>query len=116
MKSHIYYLFPLAFSPFPTTHAAGHIPLPKGGVLMTGKVGADVTLEQGQEAARIIAINLTAAAYERTFFLPKRGSWTCEVPRNILASLVCREVQADPSLTQPLPGLNQNLLSSGCLV
>jgi len=27
---------------------------------MTGKVGADVTLEQGQEAARICAINLLA--------------------------------------------------------
>eukprot|EP00624_Nannochloropsis_granulata_P005796 evm.model.NODE_41503_length_12158_cov_22.054943.1 len=27
---------------------------------MTGKVGADVTLEQGQQAARIIAINLLA--------------------------------------------------------
>ncbi|KAM3569284.1 hypothetical protein VYU27_008615 [Nannochloropsis oceanica] len=39
---------------------AGHIPLPKSGVLMTGKVGADVTLEQGQEAARIIAINILA--------------------------------------------------------
>ena len=39
---------------------AGHIPLPKGGALMTGKVGADITLEQAQEASKIIAINLLA--------------------------------------------------------
>ncbi|TFJ80792.1 hypothetical protein NSK_007969 [Nannochloropsis salina CCMP1776] len=39
---------------------AGHIPLLKSGVLMTGKVGADKSLEEGQEAAQVIAINLLA--------------------------------------------------------
>ncbi|EKU21146.1 endoribonuclease l-psp, partial [Nannochloropsis gaditana CCMP526] len=39
---------------------AGHIPLLKNGVLMTGKVGADKSLEEGQEAAQVIAINLLA--------------------------------------------------------
>ncbi|CAH0310140.1 RidA family protein [Roseomonas sp. CECT 9278] len=39
---------------------SGQIPLRDGAVAFTGKVGVDVTPEQGQEAARICFINLLA--------------------------------------------------------
>lgn len=47
-------------NPHARTHTAGHIPIGPGGGVMTGKVGADVTVEKAQEAARAIAINLLA--------------------------------------------------------
>ena len=49
--------------PFPHTHArlpAGHLPLPPNGELITGKVGADLTVEEGAEAAKHVALNLLA--------------------------------------------------------
>jgi enamine deaminase RidA (YjgF/YER057c/UK114 family) len=39
---------------------SGQVSTALGGKAMKGKLGADVTLEQGQEAARICAINLLA--------------------------------------------------------
>jgi len=39
---------------------SGQVSTAPGGKAMKGKLGADVTLEQGQEAARICAINLLA--------------------------------------------------------
>ncbi|MGH6896951.1 MAG: RidA family protein [Geminicoccaceae bacterium] len=41
---------------------AGQLPLRQGEVAISGRVGDDVTLEQGQEAARICALNLLAQA------------------------------------------------------
>lgn len=41
---------------------AGQGPTRDGKILMTGKLGAGVTLEQGQEAARLSTINALAAA------------------------------------------------------
>jgi len=52
---------------------AGHIPLLKNGVLMTGKVGADKSLEEGQEAAQVIAINLLATLKSELGDLDKVG-------------------------------------------
>lgn len=39
---------------------SGQIPLVDGKIAVTGKLGADVTVEQGQDAARICFINLLA--------------------------------------------------------
>jgi enamine deaminase RidA (YjgF/YER057c/UK114 family) len=41
---------------------AGQLPFRKGQVAVVGRVGDDVSLEQGQEAARICALNLLAQA------------------------------------------------------
>ena len=40
---------------------SGHGPVRKDGGLITGKVGQDLTLEQGYEAARQVALNLLAS-------------------------------------------------------
>ena len=41
---------------------SGQVPLADGKVQMTGLVGAGLTVEQGQEAARLCAVNLIAQA------------------------------------------------------
>ena len=41
---------------------AGQLPFRNGQVAVAGRLGADVSLEQGQEAARICALNLLAQA------------------------------------------------------
>jgi enamine deaminase RidA (YjgF/YER057c/UK114 family) len=41
---------------------AGQLPFRKGEVAISGRAGDDVSLEQGQEAARICALNLLAQA------------------------------------------------------
>ena len=40
---------------------SGQLPLVEGALLLTGKVGAEVTTEQAQEQARIAALNALAA-------------------------------------------------------
>ncbi|GAA4515056.1 MULTISPECIES: RidA family protein [Nonomuraea] len=42
-------------------YTSGQVPVVKGEVRFTGKLGADVTVEDGQEAARICALNALAA-------------------------------------------------------
>lgn len=45
-----------------TVFTAGHLPLPPdGGDLITGKVGDDLTAEEGYEAAKHVAINMLAS-------------------------------------------------------
>jgi enamine deaminase RidA (YjgF/YER057c/UK114 family) len=39
-------------------HVAGQVPIRAGEVLYRGRVGAEVTLEQAQEAARLCALNI----------------------------------------------------------
>jgi len=39
---------------------AGHLPLPADGALITGKVGADLTTDQGYDAARYVGLNILA--------------------------------------------------------
>ena len=41
-----------------TLYLAGHIPQREDGTIITGKVGKDLTVEQGNAAARVVAINL----------------------------------------------------------
>ena len=41
---------------------AGQLPFRNGQLAVSGRLGADVSLEQGQEAARICALNLLAQA------------------------------------------------------
>jgi len=40
--------------------AAGHLPQPAEGPLIVGKVGTDLTTEQGAEAAKAVALNIMA--------------------------------------------------------
>ena len=42
-------------------YTAGHVPLTADGTLITGRLGADLTIEQGAEAARFAALNLLAS-------------------------------------------------------
>jgi len=41
-------------------HISGHPPLLPGGTYLTGRVGADLTVEQGKEAARLTALAVLA--------------------------------------------------------
>jgi enamine deaminase RidA (YjgF/YER057c/UK114 family) len=45
-------------------YLAGQTPKSRGGYAYTGKLGAEVSLEQGQECARLCMLNLLAAAHE----------------------------------------------------
>ncbi len=45
-----------------TLYVAGQLPTVDGELVATGKVGADVTIEQAAEAARICALNALSAA------------------------------------------------------
>jgi enamine deaminase RidA (YjgF/YER057c/UK114 family) len=49
----------------PLVFTAGQLPLRDGELYATGKVGEAVTPEEGQEAARLCALNALAAAAER---------------------------------------------------
>ena len=41
-------------------HVSGQLPMQDGKVAVTGKLGGGLTLEQGQEAARLCALNILA--------------------------------------------------------
>lgn len=41
-------------------YTAGHLPQPAEGPLITGKVGKDLTTEQGADAAKAVALNILA--------------------------------------------------------
>lgn len=47
-------------------YVSGQIPVVDGKVAVTGKLGADVSLEDGQKAARLCAINVIAQLNEAT--------------------------------------------------
>jgi enamine deaminase RidA (YjgF/YER057c/UK114 family) len=42
-------------------YVSGHLPMDGSEVLMTGRVGGDLTLEQGQEAARLTTLSILAS-------------------------------------------------------
>lgn len=42
-------------------YLSGHLPIPAEGAMMTGRLGQDVSLEQGQEAARLCALQMIAS-------------------------------------------------------
>ncbi len=71
-------------------YLSGHGPNQPGGVQMTGKLGSDLTLEQGQEAARLTGIALLSSLKVEIGDLNK-------VKRIVK---VMGMVNADPSFTQ----------------
>ena len=54
---------------------SGHGPLDGSRVLMRGKVGADVTTEQGYEAARMTALSVLASLRQELGDLDRVTSW-----------------------------------------
>jgi hypothetical protein len=46
---------------------AGHLPKPADGPMHVGKVGRDVTTEQGYASARLVAINIIATLKGKLF-------------------------------------------------
>lgn len=44
----------------PHLSAAGHLPVEASGTLITGKVGSELTTEQGYDAARVVGLNILA--------------------------------------------------------
>ncbi|CAM9540099.1 unnamed protein product [Chrysoparadoxa australica] len=52
-------------------YTAGHIPQKEDGTLWTGKVGAELTVEEGQEAARAATLALIATLKEASGDLDK---------------------------------------------
>lgn len=45
-------------------HTAGHIPLASDGTLVLGRLGEDLTVEQGREAARYAALSVLATVQQ----------------------------------------------------
>ena len=45
-------------------HTAGHIPLGADGTLVLGRLGEDLTVEQGRAAARLAALSLLATVQQ----------------------------------------------------
>lgn len=43
-------------------HVSGQLPMKDGQILFKGQLGADVSIEEGQEAAKLCAVNLLAQA------------------------------------------------------
>src|SRR5919204_1218165 len=56
-------------------YVAGHGPLDGSDVLMRGKVGADVTPEQGYEAARLTALSVLASLEQELGDLDRVTRW-----------------------------------------
>ncbi|KAF4036372.1 YjgF/chorismate mutase-like putative endoribonuclease [Phytophthora infestans] len=54
-----------------TIYMAGHLPQPAGGDLILGKVGKDLTPEQGYEAAHYVALSLMATLKQEVGDLDK---------------------------------------------
>ncbi|ETO80456.1 hypothetical protein F444_05101 [Phytophthora nicotianae P1976] len=54
-----------------TIYMAGHLPQPAGGDLILGKVGKDLTPEQGYEAAHFVALSLMATLKQEVGDLDK---------------------------------------------
>ena len=54
-----------------TIYLSGHLPQPAEGALITGKVGKDVSVEQGYEASKIVGINLIASLVHNKIDLDK---------------------------------------------
>lgn len=58
----------------PRYAAAGHLPQPTGGDLIVGKIGKDLTPEQGYDAAHHVALSLIATL-KRECSQPNRCLW-----------------------------------------
>jgi len=56
-------------------HVSGHGPLDGSEVLVQGKVGADVTLERGREAARLTGLSILASLRQELGDLDRVSGW-----------------------------------------
>jgi enamine deaminase RidA (YjgF/YER057c/UK114 family) len=56
-------------------YVSGHGPIDGSEVLMTGRVGADVTVEQGYEAARLTALSVLAGLRAELVDLDRVTGW-----------------------------------------
>ncbi len=56
-------------------YISGHLPMDGAEVLMTGRVGGDLTLEQGQEAARLTTLSILASLKEALGDLDHVTQW-----------------------------------------
>ena len=56
-------------------YASGHGPLDGGDVLVRGKVGTDVSPEQGHEAARLTALSMLASLRQQLGDLDRVTAW-----------------------------------------
>lgn len=56
-------------------YVSGHGPIDGGSVLMVGKVGDQVTLEEGREAARLTALSILASLKAELGDLDRVKSW-----------------------------------------
>jgi enamine deaminase RidA (YjgF/YER057c/UK114 family) len=56
-------------------YVSGHLPMDGSEVLMTGRVGGDLTLEQGQEAARLTTLSILASLKAELGDLDRVTQW-----------------------------------------
>ncbi len=56
-------------------YVSGHLPMDGDRVLVTGKVGADVTVEQGYEAARMTGLSILASLRQELGDLDRVRGW-----------------------------------------
>jgi enamine deaminase RidA (YjgF/YER057c/UK114 family) len=55
---------------------SGMLPVAGGKLAVSGRLGADLTIKQGQEAARIAALNVLAAAKAHLGTLDRLKNWS----------------------------------------
>src|SRR5687767_3171414 len=56
-------------------YVSGHVPMDGSEVLMTGRVGGELTLEQGQEAARLTTLSILASLEQELGDLDRVTQW-----------------------------------------
>jgi enamine deaminase RidA (YjgF/YER057c/UK114 family) len=56
-------------------YVSGHVPMDGSEVLMTGRVGGELTLEQGQEAARLTTLSILASLRRELGDLDRVTQW-----------------------------------------
>jgi enamine deaminase RidA (YjgF/YER057c/UK114 family) len=56
-------------------YVSGHLPMDGSEVLSTGRVGGELTLEQGQEAARLTTLSILASLRAELGDLDRVASW-----------------------------------------
>ena len=59
----------------PHAYVSGHLPMDGAEVLMTGRVGGELTVEQGQEAARLTTLSILASLKAELGELGRVTSW-----------------------------------------
>ena len=60
---------------------SGQLPIDSEGKLIKGKIGKELNLEQGQQAAKFCALNLLAQLKKICGSLDKVNNWICKLNR-----------------------------------